>query len=201
MPDGHFVYRSGTNNVFVFLRSFYQDPNNLKLTVDVMEATKIYPLGGQASARSMQFPDASGVPANMIPVSDAGAFVQLKALVDSEGPQLADPDWRGMLAAIGIVQGQPFNPDAAVRAILDCAARTAYKMSRVIGVRAKKLSRSLVSSSIPTAVGSTQLPTGTPIGNPGGAARPGLGTRTAGNPRDLDARIWFSPTTVRGAPE
>jgi hypothetical protein len=121
------------NNVFVFLRSFYQDPNNLKPAVDVMEATKIYPLGGQASAKPMQFPDASGVPANMLPVSDAGAFDQLKALVDSEGPQLADPDWRGMLAAIGIVQGQPFNPDAATRAILDRAAKTAYKTSRVVG--------------------------------------------------------------------
>jgi hypothetical protein len=133
VPDGHFVYRAGTNNVFVFLRSFYQDPNNLKPAVDVMEATKIYPLGGQASVKPMQFPDASGVPANMLPVSDAGAFDQLKALIDSEGPQLADPDWLGMLAAIGIVQGQPFNPDPAGRAILDRAAKTAYKTSRVIG--------------------------------------------------------------------
>jgi len=33
IPDGYFVYRSGTNNVFVFLRSFYQDPNNLKPAV------------------------------------------------------------------------------------------------------------------------------------------------------------------------
>ena len=133
VPDGHFIYRSGTNNVFVFLRSFYQDPNNLKPAVDVMEATKICPFGGQASAKPMQFPDASGVPANMLPVSDAGAFDQLKALLDSEGPQLADPDWRGMLATIGIVQGQPFNPDAATRAILDRAAKTTYKTSRVVG--------------------------------------------------------------------
>src|SRR6516164_8287984 len=29
VPQGYFVYRSGTNNVFVFLRSFYQDPKNL----------------------------------------------------------------------------------------------------------------------------------------------------------------------------
>jgi len=36
VPDGHFIYRSGTNNVFVFLRSFYQDPNNLKPAVDVI---------------------------------------------------------------------------------------------------------------------------------------------------------------------
>ena len=27
--DGPLVYRSATNNVFVFLRSFYQDPKNL----------------------------------------------------------------------------------------------------------------------------------------------------------------------------
>src|SRR5215813_7819344 len=29
VPPGYFVYRSGTNNVFVFLRSFYQDPKTL----------------------------------------------------------------------------------------------------------------------------------------------------------------------------
>jgi hypothetical protein len=26
VPQGHFVYRSGTNNVFIFLRGFYEDP-------------------------------------------------------------------------------------------------------------------------------------------------------------------------------
>jgi hypothetical protein len=46
---------------------------------------------------------------------------------------LADPDWLGMLASLGIVKGQPFTPDAPTRAILDRAAQTAYKMSRVIG--------------------------------------------------------------------
>ena len=81
----------------------------------------------------MTFPDASGVPANMLPISDGSAFDQLKQLVDSEGANLADSDSLGMLAAIGIVKGQPFNPDAHTREILDRAAKTAYKMSRVIG--------------------------------------------------------------------
>ena len=58
VPDGYFVFRSGTNNVFVFLRSFYQDPNNLTPAVALMERAKIYPLGGEASAKPMQFPDA-----------------------------------------------------------------------------------------------------------------------------------------------
>jgi hypothetical protein len=134
VPTGHFVYRSATNNVFVFLRSFYQDPNDLALAVKQMEQAKIYPLGAKAGAKSMQFPDGSSVEVNMLPPSDASAFDQLKQLVDTEVVDFADPDWRGMLASIGIVKGQPFSPDANARVILDRAARTAYKTSRVIGL-------------------------------------------------------------------
>jgi hypothetical protein len=39
----------------------------------------------------------------------------------------------GLLASIGIAKGQPFTPDARTRRILDRAAKTAYKMSRVVG--------------------------------------------------------------------
>jgi len=42
-----------------------------------------------------------------------------------------------MLAAIGIVKGQPFAPDAKTHAILGRAAKTAYKTSRVIGFEDK----------------------------------------------------------------
>ena len=81
----------------------------------------------------MEFPDASGVPVNMLPINDGSAFDQLKLLLDREGGNLAGPDWLGMLAAIGMIKGQPFKPDAHTREILDRAAKTAYKMSRVIG--------------------------------------------------------------------
>jgi hypothetical protein len=134
LPDGYFPYRSATNNVFIFLRSFYQDPKNLKPAVDLMEAVKIHPLDAQADAKPMQFPDASGVPANLLPASDSSAFDQLKMLIDSEVTDIADPAWRGMLASIGIEKGKPFAPDANTRAILDRGARTAYKTSRVLGM-------------------------------------------------------------------
>jgi hypothetical protein len=143
VPEGYFVYRSATNNVFIFLRSFYQDPKTLTPAVALVEQSKIYPLNGKATAKPMQFPDASGVPANMLPVSDGSAFDQLKQLVDSEGATLADSDWLGMLAAIGIVKGQPFTPDAKTQAILDRAAKTAYKMSRVVGFEDKASGLSL----------------------------------------------------------
>jgi hypothetical protein len=133
VPPGYFAYRSGTNNVFVFLRAFYQDPANLEPPVALIEKSKIYPFGGEANAKPMQYPDASRVLVNMLPASDVSAFDQLKLLVDSEGLDLASADWMGMLAAIGIAQGQPFSSDTNTRAILDLAAKTAYKTSRVIG--------------------------------------------------------------------
>ena len=39
VPEGCFVYRSGTNNVFVFLRAFYADAGNLKPTNDLVGQT------------------------------------------------------------------------------------------------------------------------------------------------------------------
>jgi hypothetical protein len=129
VPEGYYVYRSGTNNVIIFFRAFYTDANNLKPTIDFIEQTKVYPLKGEA--KPMLFPNASGVPVNMLPISDVTAFEKLKTLIDAEGPHLADPDWMGMLAGLGIVKGEPFQPDERTRGILDRAAKSAYKMSRV----------------------------------------------------------------------
>jgi len=187
VPEGYFVYRSGTNNVFVFLRSFYQDPKDLTPAVSLVEKAKIYPLNNPTGTRPMRFPDASGVPANMLPTSDASAFDQLKRLVDSEGRNLADPDWLGMLAAIGIVKGQPFNPDPHSREILDQAAKTAYKTSRVVGFEDVVSGRSY--RVYPDRRWLNPIADGTPA-NPGGPFDLDW-RRTNGGYLDLDTRIWF----------
>jgi hypothetical protein len=72
--SGYYAYRSGTYNVFIFLRGFFENPTNLAPAVEHLERTKIYPLNGEASAKPMKFPDASGVPVNMLPISDGSAF-------------------------------------------------------------------------------------------------------------------------------
>jgi hypothetical protein len=100
-----------------------------------MEQAKVYPLNLPATERkAMEFPNASGVEANMLPRSDAAAFEELQWLLDREGENLAGPDGLGILASAGLVAGQPFKPDDKARAILDAAAKTGYKMSRVIGI-------------------------------------------------------------------
>lgn len=136
IPEGYFPYRSQTNNVFIFLRGFYQDPADLSPAVKTLEGTRIYPLGAK-KIETMVYPDASGVAVNMLPAKDAKAFDQLKQLVDSETVLLASSDWMGMLAAIGIEKGKPFEPDAKTRSILDSAAASAYQISRVLGTRSE----------------------------------------------------------------
>jgi hypothetical protein len=187
VPNGYFVYRSATNNVFIFLRGFYEDPKHLSPAVAHMEKTRIYPLNGEAGAKPMKFPDGSGVSVNMLPISDGSAFDQLKRLVDSEGENLAGPDWLGMLAAIGIVKGQPFTPDANTRTILDQAARTGYKTSRVIGFEEKFSGRSL--RVYPDRRWLNPFPDGT-HDNPTGILNLAW-ENVAGEYLDLDARIWM----------
>jgi hypothetical protein len=137
VPEGYYAYNSETNNVFIFLRTFYDDPKDLSKAVGLMEAVKIYPLDHKDTAKAMKYPDASGIPVNMLPRSDITAFEQLKRLLDSEVDAVADPDWRGMLASIGIVKGKPFEPDASTRAILNDAAKSAYKISRAWALRTR----------------------------------------------------------------
>ena len=187
VPQGYYVYRSATNNVFVFLRAFYKDPGDLTPAVSLIEQSKIYPLNGKDTAKPMVFPDASGVPANMLPVRDGSVFGQLKQLVDSEGSNLASADGLGMLASIGIVKGKPFSPDERTRLILDRAASTAYKMSRVIGFEEALGDRSL--RIYPDRRWVNPMADATPD-NISGVFDFGW-TRKQGGYLDLDASIWF----------
>jgi hypothetical protein len=92
-----------------------------------------------------------------------------------------------MLAAIGIVKGQAFSPDAQTREILDRAAKTGYKMSRVIGFEEVVSGRSL--REYPDRRWLNPIADGTPA-NPGGPFDLQW-RRTAGNYLDLNTRIWF----------
>jgi hypothetical protein len=92
-----------------------------------------------------------------------------------------------MLAAIGIAKDQPFTPDAPTRTILDRAAKTGYKMSRLIGFQDQVSGRSFLV--YPDRHWLNPIADGTPA-NPSGPFDLGW-RRKAGDYLDLDARIWF----------
>jgi hypothetical protein len=145
----------------------------------------------------MTFPDASGVPVNMLPISDGTAFDQLKALIDTEPTTIASSDWLGMLATLGIVKGQPFNPDVKTRAILDAAAKTGYKMSRVIGFEDNVSGCSFLM--YPGRHWVNPIADGTPD-NPGGAFSDSFGPEKTAATSTSTHASGYSLTTTHSAP-
>jgi hypothetical protein len=85
----YFVYRSRTNGVFVFLRGFFNDSNDLQPTVDNMEKIRIYPLNGEA--KPMDFQHASEVAVNYVFPGDVSYFDMLNRFVQSDVVDEDDP--------------------------------------------------------------------------------------------------------------
>lgn len=130
-PDGYYTFTSRTYNVFVFWRAFITD-GDTKEPVALMERTRIYPLDKVDNPPKMIFPNGTGQPADMLYPMDYRYFEQLADFVSHEyvGPE----DWsmRGMMASLGIVKDQPFEPDAHRKGILSAGVNVGMKMAQVL---------------------------------------------------------------------
>lgn len=132
IPQGYFAFKSPTYNVFLFFRTLMAKSDNgpdPKPAVAAAEQTRVYPLWAmEKDVKPMQFPNGSGKDINMMYPVDNSYWTKLKALVDYEPVSAIDPELRGVLASIGIVKGQPFNPNEKQQALLKKAVETAPKM-------------------------------------------------------------------------
>jgi hypothetical protein len=79
----------------------------------------------------MNFPDGSKNSSDLLFPHDGSYFDMLSPFVETETVDPADMDWRGMMAAIGIQKGKPFQPAAPQRRMLDLAAKAAFNMIKV----------------------------------------------------------------------
>ncbi|MEH6822631.1 MAG: DUF1254 domain-containing protein [Motiliproteus sp.] len=131
VPAGYHSVESPTNGVFVFLRAFLVD-GKTDQGVALLKKSKIYPLSQADNPPAMQFPNASGVAMNGDFPRGLEYFERLAALINDETVSREDFAMRGMLAGIGIVKGQPFNPDASMKALLDSAGQVGFKMAAVV---------------------------------------------------------------------
>ena len=64
--------------------------------------------------------------------NDLSFYEQLNAIVQEEPIESLDPERRGILASIGIVKGQAFEPDARMKKILEEAAAIGNATARAI---------------------------------------------------------------------
>ena len=155
IPDGGFyVARSKTTRVIYAARAFL-DNNDPKPAVENIKKTiKIYPYtpGGVGTSiatalegkvrlevnspvPATKFVEVSGKSYNTIPPSDYSFFEIINANVQQEPADSYSPELAGQLAAIGIVKGKPFNPDARMRKILTDAAAVGNAAGRSLNWR------------------------------------------------------------------
>jgi hypothetical protein len=145
VPGGYFAFRSSTYNVFLFFRTVLTQGDDGPSTTEAVataEKTRIYPLGLLEAERSkMVFPNGSGKRVNMMYPTDFTYWEKLKKYVDYEPVGAFTMELRGMLASLGIVKGQPFDPGPAVRAAMTMALDLAPKMIYTNGIAPGFLSR------------------------------------------------------------
>jgi len=155
IPDGGFyVARSKTTRVIYAARAFL-DNNDPKPAVENIKKTiRIYPYtpGGVGTSiatalegkvrlevnspvPATKFVEVSGKSYNTIPPSDYSFFEIINANVQQEPADSYSPELAGQLAAIGIVKGKPFNPDARMRKILTDAAAVGNAAGRSLNWR------------------------------------------------------------------
>jgi hypothetical protein len=155
LPEGGFyVARSRTTRVLYAARSFLVN-NDPKPTAELIKKSiKIYPytpggvgtsiatalegkvrLGRNPAIPETKFVEGTGKSFNTIPPSDYSFFEMINESVQQEPAASYDVELAGQLAAIGIVKGKPFKPDARMKKILTDAAAVGNATGRVLNWR------------------------------------------------------------------
>lgn len=158
---GYFVQKMGTTRATMLGRSFIENNDPKPTAAQIKKTLKIYPylsggygtsigeaLQGEATlARTAEhkldwaflrpqepakFTEVSGKVMNTVPPSDFSYFEIINELVQKEPIGSLDPEIMGSLAAIGIVKGKPFNPDARMKKILIDAAAIGNASARTL---------------------------------------------------------------------
>jgi len=156
LPEGgFFVAHARTTRVLWCGRSFLENHSDPKPVVEtIRKFTKVYPytpggvgtpiaeflegkarLGRIAPPPPTVFHEGSGKVMNTIPPNDWTFYELLNEIVQQEPAASLDPELMGPVAAIGIVKGKKFAPDARMKKIMTEALAVANAASRTLLMR------------------------------------------------------------------
>ncbi len=152
LPDsGYHVGHSRTSRALLLGRSFLTDDDPAP-TVDTIKRTlKLYPYApgnagtsvatlleghvhpaAPAAVPETVFVEGTGKAFNTVPPSDFGFFELMNEAVQDQPAGSTNAELMGQLAAIGIVKGKQFEPDARMRRALSEAAAVGNTASRAL---------------------------------------------------------------------
>ncbi len=154
LPEGgFFISHAKTTYVIWFGRMFLENNSPKPAVEQIREFIKIYPyeaggvgtsyaaflrgevhLGAITPPPETVFHDISGKVMNTIPPNDFSYYEKLNEVVQQQPAGSLDPELMGPIAAIGIVKGQPFAPDARMKKILTEAVAVGNATARSLFV-------------------------------------------------------------------
>ncbi|MBB4167447.1 DUF1254 domain-containing protein [Rhizobium sp. BK538] len=151
LPDGFTIARARTSIVIWFARSFLENNHPKPVAETVRKFTKVYPyeaggvgtpiadfLSGKAELGKVTpppptvFHEGTGKVMNTVPPNDFSYYEMLNEVVQQQPAGSLDPELMGPIAAIGIIKGKPFAPDARMKKILTEALALANATSRTL---------------------------------------------------------------------
>ena len=124
------VYEQETNYGFAVLRPILAGgatEENLAKATALTKRIKVYPLAKADSPPASKYVDVYGKSLEMTPKLDGGIYRHIHEMIQQEVVLDRDLAMMGLLARIGIKKGEPFEPDAALRAMFDKAGPEALQ--------------------------------------------------------------------------
>ena len=137
VPEGYFVLRSPTYNMWMFFRGFLEDGSTAPAVASAKKYLRVYSLAKKSNPPEMNFVNGSGKYFNTIHSLDYSFFEEVNEVVQEEPVGASDPETLGLLASIGIEKGKPFKPDARMKKILTEAVAVGNITARALAYKSR----------------------------------------------------------------
>ncbi len=137
VPAGYHTFTSRTYGNWLIWRGFLQEGNPQPAVANLKTNTRIYPLAQVKAPPATKFVNVSGKSFNTIHANDLSFYKELHAVLQEEPVDALDPEYIGLLAAIGIEKGKPFAPDERMTDILTDAAAVGNATARALVFRTR----------------------------------------------------------------
>lgn len=133
VPDGYYVARATSFQVIAGMRAL-PEAGDVQGAIKRLQTIKVHPLDTATAWTEPTWIDQTPMPQDQTPtkIEDKLEYWQmLHDIVDAEPPLQDERTHYGDLAALGIIKGQPFNPDDRMKGILERAAKEGSAQMRV----------------------------------------------------------------------
>ncbi|MDX2487930.1 MAG: DUF1214 domain-containing protein [Gammaproteobacteria bacterium] len=132
--SGYQVFKQETYFGWTLMRPIIKDksPETLKKAIDLVKQVKVYPFAEADKPKPTHYIDLKGKDIDGIVKFDPGFYRNLHEILELEYLEDKDLAMMGMLQAMGITKGKPYQTNKRRDAILDDAAKDAHEYMVVL---------------------------------------------------------------------